>query len=739
MKNQRLIMTCAFAFAFLLMGNTIIMAQSRPDIVIADFEGVDYGPWKVEGTAFGSGPARGTLPGQMEVAGFEGKGLANSYNGGDDSIGKLTSPPMKIERKFITFRIGGGGFDNETCMNLLVEGKVVRIATGPNVNPGGSERLAPAAWDVAEFAGREATLVIVDQRKGGWGHINVDHIVLTDDRGSVPFAPTEHVRRLRIDADYLQLPQLRRTDNNKPGVENFTIEEGGKVMRRLHLEFPEKDQQPDFWYSADVREFRGREVAFRYKTSDAEVLERLTLSNKEIIDPLMYEGPHRPRFHFSPRMGWMNDINGSYYQDGLYHIFYQANPTTAASSCGFDMHWAHSVSKDLVHWQEWPIALYPDANGQCWSGTALLINESIPGVNDKSPLPTPALFFTTTARFTQDLATSSDGGRSWKRFAGNPVVPNINSDNRDPKVFWHEPSRHYIMLLYVGDKGYAILRSKNLAQWEQVGALPNWFECPEFIPMKSPTTGEDLWMVYGCHSSPPEVKDGCHSSSAYQLGRFDGKTFTPVSKPRNAHQGPNFYAALTFVNEPNDRRVMMGWARDTHFPGEPFNQCASVPLRLTLKAINGLDTLCFEPAEELNRLRDEPLFKLSNVTIAEARTKLQTLTKDTPLDVVIRLRGKQSTPIRVSIRQTEFTLEPATGQLAFHKGGNPVSSTVIHPEGAIAVRFLIDHGIIECFWNEGEAAYSISSLHTEDGPALALDGEAMIEELIVYPMSNIWK
>ena len=201
-------------------------------------------------------------------------------------------------------------------------------------------------------------------------------------------------------------------------------------------------------------------------------------------------------------MGWMNDINGSYYQDGLYHIFYQANPTTAASSCGFDMHWAHSVSKDLVHWEEWPIALYPDASGQCWSGTALLISEHLPGVNDNAPLPTPALFFTATANFSQHLATSSDGGRSWKRFAGNPVVPNINFDNRDPKVFWHAPSKHYVMLLYVGGKGYAILRSKNLTQWEQVGQLPNWFECPEFIPVKSPTTGEDLWMVYGCYSQP---------------------------------------------------------------------------------------------------------------------------------------------------------------------------------------------------------------------------------------------
>ena len=193
----------------------------------------------------------------MEVAGFEGKGLANSYNGGDDSTGKLTSPPFKIERKFLTYLIGGGGHANETCMNLVVEGKVVRSATGPNLNPGGSERLAPAAWDVSEFAGREATIEIVDHRKGGWGHINVDQIVLADDRGSIPFAPVDLTRRLRIDADFLQLPLLRRSDNNKPGIENFSIEDGGKIVRSFRLEFPGKDRQPDYWYSADMREFRG--------------------------------------------------------------------------------------------------------------------------------------------------------------------------------------------------------------------------------------------------------------------------------------------------------------------------------------------------------------------------------------------------------------------------------------------------------------------------------------------------
>jgi hypothetical protein len=149
-------------------------------IIIADFESDTYGAWKVEGDAFGKGPAQGTLPGQMKVSGFLGKGLANSFNGGDKATGTLTSPAFKIERKFITFLIGGGGYEKETCMNLVVDGKIVRTMTGPNTKPGGSEELAPASWDVAELMGREAVIAIIDERKGGWGHINVDHIMQSD-------------------------------------------------------------------------------------------------------------------------------------------------------------------------------------------------------------------------------------------------------------------------------------------------------------------------------------------------------------------------------------------------------------------------------------------------------------------------------------------------------------------------------------------------------------------------------
>ena len=546
-------------------------------------------------------------------------------------------------------------------------------------------------------------------------------------------------RRVRINADFLQLPLLRRAQGNQPGVERFSIEDQGKILRYVHLQIAPKDRPPDFWYSYDVREFRGKDVTFHFRSADTNVLERLQLSDTEIIEPDAGNGPLRPRFHFSPRLGWMNDINGSYYQDGLYHIFYQANPTCAGSSCGFDMHWGHSASKDLVHWEEWPVALFPDGAGQCYSGTAVMARQAIPELTGKTKLPAPVLFFAATAPFSQHIATTADGGRSWRRFAGNPVVPNIGDGDRDPKVIWHEASQHYVMVLYVGGKGYVFLRSANLIQWEPTSEQANWYECPEFISFKSPTTGEDLWLLYGNYRGPKTGTNSLPVKSAYQLGRFDGKTFTPVTPVRRAHLGPNFYAALTFANEPHGRPVMMGWATGTSFPGEPFNQCATVPLQLSLKAIAGQDTLCFEPVSELNSLRGRSQWQGANLSAAVANDKLQTLARETPLEVTLRWPPATNGLVKITLRGLRFEYDFGSGNLVCANKGRQLSATTIHPAGRLAARFLIDRGIVEAFWNGGEAAYSVASLHTDAGPAFAVEGGAMIEDLAVYPLAGIWK
>jgi len=160
--------------------------EPRPNIVLAGFEGQDYGDWKVSGEAFGKGPAKGTLPRQQKVSGFLGKGLVNTFLGGDGPCGTLTSPPFEISRKFINFLVGGGGHTGQTCINLLIDGKVVCTATGKN-----NEKLEWYFWNVEEFGSKAAQIQVVDKFSGGWGHINIDQIELSDEPQKGPTGPID--------------------------------------------------------------------------------------------------------------------------------------------------------------------------------------------------------------------------------------------------------------------------------------------------------------------------------------------------------------------------------------------------------------------------------------------------------------------------------------------------------------------------------------------------------------------
>ena len=150
--------------------------SENDDLLIADFEGDTYGDWKVTGEAFGPGPAKGALPNQMGVSGFLGRGLVNTFYQGDKTTGTLTSPPLQLQRKYIHFLVGGGKYPGNTCIELLIDKKTVRTATGPNDRSGGSEQLAWKTWDISDLRNKSAVIRIVDRRTGGWGHINIDHL-----------------------------------------------------------------------------------------------------------------------------------------------------------------------------------------------------------------------------------------------------------------------------------------------------------------------------------------------------------------------------------------------------------------------------------------------------------------------------------------------------------------------------------------------------------------------------------
>jgi fructan beta-fructosidase len=313
-------------------------AAAEPDVLIADFEADTYGDWEVTGEALGPGPARGTLPGQMAVSGFEGRGLVNTFFKGDGSTGTLTSPQFKIERSYINFLIGGGAHKDKTCINLLVDGKVVRTAVGPNSVPGGSEELDWESWDVAELAGKPAVIRIVDEATDGWGHVNIDQIVEADRK----MAYETITRQLTVDKPLLHLPV-------KTGARKrlMRLVVDGKMVRQFVIELAK--EEPDFWTYTEDDAHLGKTLRIEADKmpADSTALDALKLADHRPDAEGAYQEPLRPQFHFSPARGWTNDPNGLMYYDGEYHLFFQHNPWGVNWG---NMTWGHAVSPDMFHW-----------------------------------------------------------------------------------------------------------------------------------------------------------------------------------------------------------------------------------------------------------------------------------------------------------------------------------------------------------------------------------------------------
>jgi len=567
------------------------------DLMIADFEGDTYAPWTVTGEAFGSGPAHGPLAGQMNVEGFKGKGLVNSFNKGDDSTGSLTSPEFRIERKYLSFLIGGGMSAEKLTLQLLVDGKAVRSATGPNDRPGGTEALAQGSWDVSELSGKSATLRIIDEAKGSWGHINVDHIMQTDvkPKGPPPLISNAE-RSLTASARYLHLP----IKNGAP-KRLVTLLVDGKVVVRNDIELA--DGTPDWWAPMEVSEWQGKPVTLRVDKlpEDSTALSSISQSDTVKDSEHMYRESLRGQFHFSPKRGWNNDPNGCVSYNGEYHLFFQHNPYGWGWG---NMHWGHAVSKDLVHWQEFGDKLLPDTMGPMFSGSAVVDwnNTSGFGKDGKPPL---VLIYTAAGNPTvQGIAYSTDG-RSFTKYSGNPVLQQITGGNRDPKVFWHEETQKWVMVLYVELQGKHTIHfftSPNLREWtlasitEGIAGTAFLFECPDFfeLPVDGDVT-KKKWVLLGANSE-------------YAVGTFDGTHFKPEQTKLPGHRGRGFYAPQTFSDIPakDGRRIQIGWFQ-TETRGMSFNQSMTVPLELKLVSTTEGPCLTFSPVKELESLRGKTL------------------------------------------------------------------------------------------------------------------------------------
>ena len=698
-------------------------AADRPDILVADFEKQDYGDWTTTGTAFGSGPAHGTLPNQMQVDGFLGRGLVNSFVGGDASTGTLVSTSFRLERRYLRFLIGGGKQPGKTCMNLLVDGEVARTATGPNDQPGGSEHLNWEQWEVSELAGRTAKLELIDMATGGWGHLNVDQILQTDQR--LPGMLTNVTREIALRERFLNFP----VKNGAP-KRWVTVRVGAQLSRDFEIELA--DDTPDWWSFLDLGSFRGQTAVVQVDRlrEDSAGLKAIECAASFRGAENLYTEKLRPQFHFTARRGWNNDPNGLVYHRGEYHLFFQHNPY--GWNWG-NMHWGHAVSRDLVHWQELGEALYPDQLGTMFSGSAVVDTENTTGRARGGENPIVCIYTAAggTSResskqpFTQCLAYSTDRGRTWTTEERNPVLPHIVGGNRDPKVIWDAPRKRWVMALYLDQNDFALFASPDLRSWQRLSKLtiPGTSECPEFFEI--PVDGvrrNTRWIFYG-------------GNGRYLVGHFDGTTFTPESGPHSLNFGNCFYASQTYNQLPDaGRRVLVGWGQ-VNFPGMPFNQMMDFPVDLTLRTTAQGLRLFANPVREIEsihrntrRVKAGPVGPEGN-PLAGLQGEL--------LDLSLEISPKDANGIALDVRGVNITYDVAKQELACLDKKGPVP---LH-DGRLRLRLLVDRGSIEIFGNDGQLYMPMGVILKEEQQSLGLrsrGGTARLESGRVHQIDSAW-
>lgn len=694
----------------------------RGDILIADFEGDSYGDWVVTGEAFGPGPAKGTLRGQMAVSGYEGERLVNTYFNGDDTTGELSSPEFEIQRKFINFLIGGGMKPGVACINLIIDGQTVRTATGPNDRPGGSEALDWHSWDVSDLEGKTAKIEIVDNAQGGWGHINIDQIVQSDAKVVVEEVETE--RTFLVKKRYLNLPVKRGAAKRI-----FRLIVDGEVVRDFDMSIA--DDEADFWVTLDVSEWKGKEVTLKADSlrRGSKGLANVLQSNSIKDSGDLYKEKLRPQFHFSSKRGWNNDSNGLVYYKGEWHLFYQHNPYGWPWG---NMTWGHAVSKDLVHWKELGDAIHPDKLGTIFSGSAAIDWNNSAGFQTGKEKSIVCFYTSAGGRnpeskgqpFTQSIAYSNDKGRTWTKYEGNPIIGHIRGGNRDPKVIWHEPTKKWVMVLYIEQSEMAFFTSDDLKSWNRESEIKCYHECPELFELA--VDGDDnnkKWILYG-------------GSGDYLIGQFDGKRFTPESESIRYQRGNCFYASQTFndVPEEDGRRVQIAWGR-VAMNGMPFNQQMLFPVNLTLRTTDEGVRMFAEPVEEIEKIHGKKKAWKSE-TLEPEQNLLEDIEGDL-FHIIAEFGVGEQSEFGFAIRGTPVTYNVEKAQISC-KGKN----AALKPEdGKIRLEILVDRTSIEIFGNSGRVYMPIGGILPEDNMTLETftkGGSTVIDSLTVYKLRSAW-
>ena len=406
---------------------------------------------------------------------------------------------------------------------------------------------------------------------------------------------------------------------------------------------------------------------------------------------------YRPAYHHTPLYGWMNDPNGMFYKDGIWHLYYQWNPY---GSQWENMTWGHSTSRDLIHWEAQPAALEMDWLGSIFSGSCVTNGNDV------------VAFYTSAGHHqTQSMAVSKDGGRTFEKFGGNPVLTTSDiPDFRDPKAFWNEKAKVWNLILAAGQE-MRIYSSKNLKEWKyessfgkEYGNHSGVWECPDLFPITyhpSPDTTETKWVLI-CNINPGGPFGG--SATQYFIGQFDGRKFTCESMPKVTKwldYGKDHYATVSFYNAPEQRRVVLAWMSNWQYanqvPTKQYRSANSIPRDLGLFQFGEETYVSVVPSKEMLALRGEKVKKPTETCEMVVDLKNQT-------EMVLSNTKGEEVVMRYDAQKQTFTMDRTkSGDVSFSEAFPCETTAPTH--GAIKqLRIFVDRCSIEAFDADGKMA-----------------------------------
>jgi len=526
--------------------------------------------------------------------------------------------------------------------------------------------------------------------------------------------------------------------NNSDRLLRVTIKLEGKALDRFTINLaPEK---PEFWTYFDVSAYQGKILTIEAEKApqfpprqtptdnaisvmpelNTNILETIFANSRFPGQDSLYKEIGRPQVHFTAKRGWINDPNGLIYVNGEYHMYFQHNPYGWQWG---NMHWGHAISKDLLHWEQLPEAIYPmmveNATGfgdSAFSGSAVTDPKNTSGFRKNGIDPLIAIY-TSTGRG-ECLKISYDNGRTFIDYDGNPI---LKHNGRDPKVFWYEKGQHWVMVVWesgiskkisleqeVSLRQHSIYTSSDLKKWTYQSGISGFFECPELFEL--PVEGEpgvSKWVMYDAYGR-------------YVVGNFDGKKLTieqDFTKYENG--GGYFYASQTFTDSPDGRRIQVGWGRNITNPGMPFNQPQLFPSELKLReTLNGY-RLCPTPIREISSLHKNAKV-LTDKVIQSGQNASIAVSGDSPIHVVAEFE-RGDAPITLNILGYELkydnewiftTTAPAVEKYKSEAPAGPFRASVeaapvtyVAGSDILKIEAIVDKNILELYVNDGELYY----------------------------------